>query len=141
MVKKILSVSGQKQRGVGIIEVLVGIAIMGVLIGITLVAFSYGISVSGNVRRRLKAVHMASGNLDRAIQKLYQNYTWNGTLDNTFEGMNDDDFTPSITIEDITVLGKADGKKVISTVTWNDEDGDGIDDNSIIFTTSFYNIY
>ena len=124
------------QCGFGIIEVMAGIAIIGVLIGVILISFSHGVAISSSVRHRLKAMHIASGNLDRAVQKLYINFNWNGTIsgDPTFE--QEDDYLADIRLEDITVLGNINAKKIISTITWTE---DGVN-QSVSFTTSFYRV-
>ena len=69
MQKKIIE-SFINQNGFGLLEVLICMVICAILGGVLMSVFSHGIAVSGASRKKLNAMYLATGNLDRAVQLL-----------------------------------------------------------------------
>ena len=61
-----------QEKGFTLIEVLVAAAIIGIIVIVMTMLFSHGLVISSRNRKRLKALHIASGYVDLTIQQILE---------------------------------------------------------------------
>ena len=149
------------ETGFSLMEVMVGAAILTVLILVLVQGFYNGAFVDISLWRKMKAMRLASSNLDRAVQLLSNNfeelagpkdpeknqYCDPDSLSCTHVDVTNDSrfFKPKekfitgveISITPIFVMGEVASKMIESKITWNDE---SYNSHAVSYTTAIYYI-
>lgn len=138
----------KEDKGIALLEVLVSIVILTILIVVLCSMFSHGIAVSSNVRNTMRAMDVASSNLDRAMQILAIDFNASGFEDGATIIINASNrntekrficprsFECIILISSYDVFGVENFKTITSKVNWQDKKTGN--NHTVRFTTSVF---